>query len=286
MRKTKDYHFLISLRIFSLAVAVVSVGLGVRLGWDAANPQYGLAILLLLGGVLAQAGINLINDVEDLRQADPGLVCAMARNRINQNQRRGWIAFGIASLIGLYLVTLRGWPLLAIFVLSAALALNYNAGPLNFKHGGLAIIQVFVLMGLIMVEASYFVMTGQFSSRVLWLAIPISLLISLLLLSNEIRDVQQDTLDGIQTLTVRIGLTFAQKLYWGLIASTFLLIGLYAALGWINIGWLSMPTLLMLPLLKTHLYADKRDRLTPLSARFFLLLGILYLWMVKPITLL
>jgi 1,4-dihydroxy-2-naphthoate octaprenyltransferase len=281
MPERSQYNFWGALRVFSLAVALISCGLGIRLGWDSQNPQYLLAGLLLLGGVLAQAGMNLINDTEDLTTDNAHQLPKESRGRIARNQRLGWIAFGLAALIGLYLVSLRGWPLFGLFVISALLALSYNAGPLNFKHNGIAILQVFLLMGLIMVEASFFTMTGHLSSQVIWLSLPISLLISLLLLSNEIRDYESDLKDQTRTLSVRIGLPAARRLYWGLIAAALLLTMLYAYLGWINpnrLAWL-IPAMLMLPALKNSLYAVQRQKLTPLSGRFFLIFGAAYLIM-------
>ncbi len=283
MPARSQYNFWGALRVFSLAVALVSCGLGIRLGWDMANPQYALAVLLLLGGVLAQAGMNLINDTEDLSSAYANRLSEAAKKRIARNQKLGWIAFALAAAIGMYLVSLRGWPLFGIFLVSALLALSYNAGPLNFKHNGIAIVQVFLLMGLIMVEASYFTMTAQFSSKVLWLSLPVSLLISLLLLSNEIRDYEHDLNDQSHTLSVRIGLPAAQKLYWGIVITALILTTLYAYTGWLNASrliWLA-PALLMLPVLKKHLYVADRHRLTPLSGRFFLVFGVAYLYMVS-----
>ena len=281
MPERSQYNFWGALRVFSLAVALISCGLGIRLGWDSQNPQYLLAVLLLLGGVLAQAGMNLINDTEDLTTDNAHQLPEISRQRIARNQQLGWIAFGLAAIIGMYLASFRGWPLFGLFVISALLALSYNAGPLNFKHNGIAILQVFLLMGLIMVEASYFTMTGQLSSQVIWLSLPISLLISLLLLSNEIRDYGSDLKDQTRTLSVRIGLPAARRLYWILIAAALWLTALYAYLGWINphrLAWL-IPAMLMLPVLKTCLYASQRQELTPLSGRFFLVFGAAYLIM-------
>jgi 1,4-dihydroxy-2-naphthoate octaprenyltransferase len=282
MPERSQYKFWGALRVFSLVVALISCGLGIRLGWDSENPQYLLAVLLLLGGVLAQSGMNLINDTEDLTSQNAHNITAEFRKRIAWNQTLGWIAFALAALIGLYLVSLRGWPLFGIFLISALLALNYNAGPLNFKHRGIAFVQVFILMGVIMVEASYFTFTGLFSSQVILLSLPISLLISLLLLSNEIRDYESDMNVQTRTLSVRIGLCAARRLYWCLIAASFFLTALYAYIGWINpisLAWM-LPSLLMLPLLKTNLYASNRQKLTPLSGQFFLVFGVAFLLMV------
>lgn len=283
MPERSQYNFWGALRVFSLAVALISCGLGIRLGWDSADPAYSVAVLLLLGGMLAQAGINLVNDTEDLHQHKAVPISAQAENRIIRNARFGWAAFALASIIGLYLVSLRGWTLLLIFILSGFLALNYHSGPFNFKRNGCAIIQVFLLMGVIMVEASYFTMTGQFSIQVLLFSLPIALLISLLLLSNEIRDYESDLQDQTHTLSVRIGLPAARFLYWALIAVAFMMTAVYAYSGWIISGgwvWL-IPALLMLPVLKKHLYAEDRSQLTPLSGRFFLVFGVAYLYMVS-----
>lgn len=283
MPERSQYKFWGALRVFSLAVALISCGLGIRLGWDSTDPQYALAILLLLGGVLAQAGMNLINDTEDLSSGTARQLTEEARNRITMNQKLGWIAFGLAAIIGLYLVSLRGWPLFGIFLVSALLALSYNAGPLNFKHHGIAIVQVFLLMGLIMVEACYFVMTAEFSAKVLWVSLPVCLLISLLLLSNEIRDWHSDLNDHTRTLSVRIGLPAARQLYWGIVIAALVLTAIYAYTGWVSVSrliWLA-PALLMLPVLKKHLHLDHRHELTPLTGRFFLIFGAAYLYIVS-----
>ncbi len=283
MPARSQYNFRGALRVFSLAVALISCGLGIRLGWNTDEPQILLAVLLLLGSTLAQAGMNLINDTEDLTSNKARKIPEEARQRIGRNKKIGWMAFALATFIGLYLVSLRGWPLFAIFAISALLALSYNAGPLNFKHRGIAIIQVFLLMGLIMVEASYFTMTGQLSGRVIWLSLPISLLISLLLLSNEIRDYESDLSDQIRTFSIRTGLSAARGLYWALIVMALIFTAIYAYIGWINparLAWL-IPALLMLPKLKKHLYRADRQQLTPLSGRFFLVFGAAYLLMVS-----
>ena len=277
MSEHKSYHFWAALRVFSLAVALISCGLGIRLGWDVSAPQYGLSALILLGGLLAQAGVNLINDMEDLHQSSHLSISVINKTQIHQNHKLGWLAFAIASLIGLGLINLRGGPLFLVIVLSALLALNYNSGPLNFKHRGLAALQVFLLMGLIMIHTSYYVMTGQFNMDVIWVSIPVSLLISLLLLSNEIRDYEYDKAHGVQTLSVRIGLKAARLLYWGLIMTAYLA----ALLVWQFVMplklWLILIPLPMLPFLARHLRADNRQQLTPLSGRFFLAFGLMYL---------
>lgn len=280
MPHSSQYSFIGALRLFSLAVALISCSLGILLGWDPSNPRPALALLLLAGGLLAQAGMNLINDVEDLTQIPAAERSQQTRQKIHRNKHLGWLAFGLAALIGAYLISMRGWPLFAILSLSAFLALNYNAGPLNFKHRGIAIVQVFILMGPVMVLASYYVMSGDFSVQALWLSLPVSLLISLLLLSNEIRDYEDDMRDRVRTFSTRIGQARAQQLYWLLIFAAVALVLIFAWHGWLNKVALILLPLALLPTLKHHLYANDKRKLTPLSGRFFLAFGVVYLLML------
>jgi 1,4-dihydroxy-2-naphthoate octaprenyltransferase len=270
---SSQYSLIQALRPFSLAVALISCSLGIRLAFQDGFTDISIASWILLGGVFAQAGINLINDVEDL----PHVVSTNALAKIRQNRNIGIICFIGASLIALYLISLRGWPLFIIILFSALTALSYNVGPINFKHRGLAVIQVFLVMGIVMVQASYLSMSGQFSTHALLLSIPVSLLISLLLLSNELRDIEEDTRLGVQTLTVRIGYQNSVRLYWLLITVAYILaIGFSSGTETPQFLWLLIPLPLLIPI-RRYLQRSERNRLTPLTGRFFFLFGLTYI---------
>ncbi len=278
MKPLQQYKFLKALRPFSLVVALVSCALGILIAWNDGFHNIQLAVLIMLGGILAQAGINLINDIEDLplipRQHASYTVI---KDMIKRNTRAGVICFALASAIGLYLVSIQGWPLFILIFISALASLSYNIGPFNFKHRGLAMLQVFLLMGIMMVQGSYLAMSGHFSSIALLHSIPISLLISLLLLSNELRDWETDKDKDIQTLSVRIGYQNAVRLYWLLIVLTYLLAAALFFIGQLHqLLWLLIPLPLLIPI-KRYLSAEKRTQLTPMTGRFFFLFGMAYM---------
>lgn len=228
----------------------------------------------MIGGLLAQAGVNLINDVEDLPYLGGQNA---ARRAIRRNQRWGVVCFAAATLVGLYLVTLRGLPLLVMLLTAAFGALAYTLEPFNLKRRGLAAAAVFLLMGLLMVQGAYLGLSGRFSLQVLLLSIPVSLLISLLLVSNELRDWEEDRERGIGTLTVRIGYDNGRKLYWALILIAYAIsLGFYGAGELRSMLWLLPPLLVLIPI-RGQLKADNRLRLTPLTGRFFLLFGLGYM---------
>jgi 1,4-dihydroxy-2-naphthoate octaprenyltransferase len=274
---SKHYSLIKALRPFSLAVALISCGLGILLAWQDGFANTSIALWVMAGGILAQAGINLINDVEDLPDIASSPELADAAAMIRRNRNMGIICFIAASLIALYLISIRGWPLFLTVFFSALAALSYNFGPLNFKYRGLAIVQVFLVMGIVMVQGAYLSMSGQFSAHALLLSLPVSLLISLLLLSNELRDLEEDTLLGTRTLTVRIGYQNSVHLYWVLIATAYFLAILFSSSSEATRSlWLLLPLPLLVPI-KRYLQGSERSRLTPLTGRFFFLFGIAYL---------
>ena len=160
---------------------------------------------------------------------------------------------------------------------NAALALNYNLGPINFKKRGLALVQVFVQMGVLLVLGGYLALGGEPGWQVVWLSLPISLLVSLLLLSNELRDFERDSRTGLTTVTVRIGYSAAVILFWCLIGLAFLSAVLLYSAGMLDqVIWLALP-LLLLPGFMPQLRARDRQRLAPLTGRFFLVFGLAYM---------
>lgn len=278
MKPLQQYSFIKALRPFSLVVAVVSCGLGILIAWNDGYHNPYLAGWIMLGGILAQAGINLINDIEDL----PLIPESHPRYNhiigvINRNTKAGIVCFILASAIGIYLISKQGLPLFLLILVSGLASLSYNFGPINFKHRGLAMVQVFLLMGIFMVQGAYLAMSGHFSSTALLHSIPISLLISLLLLSNELRDWETDKNKNIQTLTVRIGYQNSVNLYWILIGLSYLLAIIFFALGELHqLLWLLIPLPMLIPI-KRYLSASKRIQLTPMTGRFFFLFGLAYM---------
>ncbi|MCG8084770.1 MAG: prenyltransferase [Candidatus Thiodiazotropha taylori] len=278
------YSFIGAMRPFSLVVAIATCGLGVSLALIDQAVDGWLAWLVLLTGVLLQVAVNLINDTPDLQSS---ALAQAQREAIRRNARVGWGVMLLAIVLGLYMVTIRGWPLLLLGLIGVAGAWGYTGGKVNYKQRGLGILLVFLLMGVLLIGGSYYVLTGIYTLEVLWLSLPFSLLSSLLLLSNELRDYEADREAGIRTLIVRIGYRSGVKLYY-LLASLVYLVS--ALLYWTQM----LPGIVMLlvtsialvgPLNLLTANASKRRRLTPLTGRFYLLFGATYLatlWMQLP----
>lgn len=273
---SSKYTFLGAMRPFSLVVAIATCGLGISLALIDHGEDGWLAWLVLTAGLLLQIAVNLINDYPDLENATLDL--AIQRS-IRRNAKIGWAVMLLTVVIGLYMVSIRGYPLLLLGLVGVAGAWGYTGGKVNYKQRGLGIILVFLLMGVLLIGGSYYVLTGRYTMEVFWLSLPFSLLSSLLLLSNELRDFESDRDAGIRTLIVRIGYDSGVRLYYLLVSLVYLICAL--------LFWSGMlPGLLMLlvtsvaligPISQLKSSPGQRIKLTSLTGRFYLLFGATYL---------
>lgn len=199
-------------RAFSLIIALASCALGGALAFKEGYTDPLPIILVLLGGIFIQSGVNLINDFFEFKQRNledkiPHLqIFGRSREKIEWFIFfSGLVFFALAVPIGLYLVYRTGYPLLLLGIVGFLGGYFYTGEPFNYKRRGLGVIFVFFLMGVFMICGSYYAVSGTFSLSVLWISLPLSSLISLILLSNEIRDYEYDLRHGLKTLVARIG---------------------------------------------------------------------------------
>ncbi len=273
-----------ALRPFSLIVALATCGLGVSLAWLDGARDAGLSALVLFNGLLLQIAVNLINDHRDI---DSTRFSVDQKRAIRRNTHIGYGVMGVAVLIGLYLVSLRGWPLLLLGLVGVFGAWGYTGGQINYKSRGLGILLVFLFMGVLLIGGAYYVVTGDYNLRVFLLSLPFSLLSSLLLLSNELRDYEADLAEGIRTLSVRLGYDFGVRLYYSLSAAVYLISVLLYQAGLLQGVWLLLVTALALwqPLKLLRAPPAMRHRLTPLTGRLYLLFSLAFiasLWGALP----
>ncbi|MCW8826061.1 MAG: prenyltransferase [Gammaproteobacteria bacterium] len=276
-------RFIRALRPFSFVVAVSSCLLGVVLAYvDGAQNIY-LGALLVVTGLILQSAVNLINDYSDRENRE---YSTEQRERIIRNMKIGRALFLMVVVLGLYMVSIRGLPLLALGLVGILGAWGYTCGTINYKQRGLGVVLVFFLMGVMMIGGCYYTMSGNYQWSIFWLSIPFSLFTSLLLLANELRDFEEDSKNGIATLTVRIGFNHSIKLY-GVMLSLIYISSLL--LYWQ--GMLSTVLLLLIPLIATpaplrllHRGPDSRKVLPQLTGRLYFVYSAAFLvtLMIEP----
>jgi 1,4-dihydroxy-2-naphthoate octaprenyltransferase len=214
--------------------------------WDA-------AIAALIGALAIQVGVNYANDVSDAgRGADNpdriGPTRAVATGLITARDMwiGVWTAFGIAALAGVYLIAIAGWVVAVIGVASIVAALGYTGGPLPYGYRALGEVFVFVFFGLVATVGSRYVHDRSAPLDAWLMAIPIGLLITAILVANNVRDIDTDRVVGKRTLAVVLGRGRTRTLFVATIVLAFVLTGLYPAFDLVPVGVLA--ALLALPL--------------------------------------
>lgn len=193
------------------AVVPVLVGTAAALAEGAQFHAF-IFVMTLLCSSLIQIGTKFANDYSDfLKGADHegrlGPVRVTQSGLISQDDvKRGiFVAFGLAVIIGVYLAWIGGWPIILIGILSVISGLAYTGGPYPLGYHGLGDLFVFVFFGVIAVTGTAYLQAGHWGVLPLTLSIPVGLLVTNILVVNNLRDLPTDIVAGKRTLATRIG---------------------------------------------------------------------------------
>jgi len=204
----------------TLWAAVAPVLIGTALAYDEGGFAPLPALAALVGAVLIQIGTNFANDYYDFtkgadegerlgptRATQAGLVAPEAMRRATI------IALALAIGVGVYLVYVGGWPIVAIGLLSVFFGVIYTAGPFALGYKGLADFFVLVFFGPVAVGGTFYVQTLTITREVPVMGLAPGLLSVALLTINNLRDIDNDRQSGKRTLAVRCGERFARGEY-------------------------------------------------------------------------
>jgi 1,4-dihydroxy-2-naphthoate octaprenyltransferase len=232
----------------TLSIAVVPVVVGTALAWrDAGTVDWVVAAVALLGAMLIQIGTNLFNDVGDYeRGADmpdrlgPPRATAMGWLAAADVRRAAATSFGLAMVLGAYLVSVGGWPILAIGLASVAAGIAYTGGPRPIAYSASGEFFVFVFFGVVATVGTHFLQTGHFSGAAVVAGTILGALAAAVLVVNNYRDLESDLRAGKHTLAVRIGRAATRVEFAALVAAAFALLPLLGAVTRAG-AWLALP---------------------------------------------
>lgn len=271
----------------TLPAAAVPVIVGSAAAFKDGRFQLLPALAALVGALLIQIGANFANDVFDFKKgADtaerlgPTRVTQAGLVKPEQVFVAMWLVFGLATAVGIYLVIIAGWPIVAIGLCSIAAAIAYTGGPFPLGYNGLGDLFVFIFFGLVAVCGTYFVQAGTVGAVAWWAALPIGFLATAILVVNNLRDITTDIVAGKRTVAVRLGERGARGEYALLIGLSYLVPLVMWLTGvasfWVLLTWLSFP--LILPLWKILGYQQGRilNQVLGGTARLELIYGLLF----------
>jgi 1,4-dihydroxy-2-naphthoate octaprenyltransferase len=206
----------------------------------------------LVGAMLIQVGTNLSNDYSDARRgADAedrlGPVRVTAGGLVPPRRvlLATYITFGLAVLVGVYLIVVAGWQLLLVGVASILAGILYTGGPRPYGYEGLGELFVFLFFGIVAVAGSYFVQVKHLDWEAFVLAVPVGLLAAGILMVNNVRDIETDRRAGKRTLAVRLGRRRTRSLFAAIVYLSYLLAPVTWLFGplhaWVLLPWLTLP---------------------------------------------
>ncbi len=214
------------------APVVVGVGLAIHAGVFAPLP----ALAALVGAILIQIGTNFANDYYDaVKGADTedreGFTRVTAGGLIEPERvKQAMIAtYGLAVLVGVYLVAIGGVPILVVGLSSIVAGVLYTGGPYPYGYRGLGDLFVFVYFGVIAVTGTYYVQAvatmadvglfpvglpvGSVTVDAVVASLAAAALSTCVLVVNNVRDIETDRATGKRTLAVILGYRGARAEY-------------------------------------------------------------------------
>ena len=243
---------MLAIRPRTLPAAAAGVVIGSALAWRDGFFRLDAALACLLTALLLQIGSNLANDVFDFERgtdtaerSGPVRVTQAGLLTPSQVKIGTVVVFGLAALFGLYLAWLGGWPIILIGIAAILSAIAYTGGPFPLGYYGLGDVFVFIFFGLASVAGTYYVQAGFVSAAAWWMTVPPGLIITAILVVNNLRDLENDLKAGKRTLAVILGERAAKTQYLMCIVVAYLVLLLAVAAGAIPplslLTWASLP---------------------------------------------
>jgi len=279
--------FILASRSKTLLAAVVPVLIGTSLAIYYDKHNIPAAIIALICSVLIQIGTNYVNDLYDyLKGTDTadriGPQRALASGLLSVRDMKIGIVFifGLAFVLGLYLVTLGGWWILAVGIVSILAGVAYTAGPYPLAYNGLGDIFVLIFFGFVATIGTFYVQALEINEFSILASIPVGALITNILVVNNYRDIEEDKRANKLTLAVKLGPRFARAQYIFLLIISYLsLIFIYGYLKTniaIFLPFLSLPIAVKLSKMLFDLKGDQLNNTLEMTAKFSLVFCVLF----------
>ncbi|WP_419174544.1 1,4-dihydroxy-2-naphthoate polyprenyltransferase [Desulfosediminicola sp.] len=250
--ESKLYLWYLAIRPKTLPAAAAPVAVGSAAAIADGVFAFLPAFAAFLGALLLQIAVNLANDYFDAKneidgEKRLGPVRVTQSGLIPPSQVKGaMVATLVASgLVFCYLTLVGGLVIFLVAVASVLAALAYSGGPYPLASHGLGELFVFIFFGLVAVCGTYWVQALSLSWLVVVASIAPGLLISAIMVVNNLRDIPTDEEAGKRTLAVRLGRMKTITLYRAMVLVPYFMM---VPLAFAGVGFSVLFTFFTLPM--------------------------------------
>lgn len=284
MSSLKKYF--IATRPWSFSMSLISVTVGTLLAAEEGPISWFWFFVTAIGIITFHAASNLINDYYDtlynVDQPDSPTVKyrphPIYSGMLTQKQllTEAVILFVATFIIGVITAITCSLHVLWIGLVGMLTSIFYTAGPIKYKYRAAGEFAVFMMWGPLMIEGAYAVQRQALSMKALYISIPFGILVALVLLANNMRDIAYDSRQNVRTLSTILGIEKSYLLFAGLLLASYAYVLGIIATGimspWGLLIFLSLP--MAISLLKTF-KGKIPDMADALTAKFDTAFGVL-----------
>lgn len=209
-------------RPISLPQSMLPALTAVALSVGAGNFSVIAAIASVIGVACLHLGMNLLDDWFDYKVGS-----AEARQSVANEGFRGRMVkypyltsgeaskaqlfkaiccfMGIAAVMGLIVMYLRGPMILGWVAACLVIGVSYSGGPLKLGFRVLGELVIFIMFGPLMMTGVYYAITGTLDWKITWLSIAVGMLVTNIVYSHSVLDAIPDQKMGKKTMAHLMG---------------------------------------------------------------------------------
>ncbi len=204
----------------TLVAGIVPVILGsIYSSYAFGKCNVGFLVLLAVAMILAQSSTNMINDYFDFKRGTDKNgkedEKALVSGEVTPKQVL-FIAFIYkltAFIIGVFIAGQTSYYILLVAIVGDIISNLYASGPFPISYTPFGEVASGITMGIGITTTVIFIQSGIFNMHTVLVAVPTSLFIGTVLLSNNLSDIKEDKEAGRKTLPILIGAKNAEKLW-------------------------------------------------------------------------
>jgi 1,4-dihydroxy-2-naphthoate polyprenyltransferase len=275
-------------RPWSFALSLVSVSVGTLIAAETGPILWGWYVLACVGIICFHGTANVLNDYFDTHYHVDQSDSPTAKYRPHpllsgaftprQLLVEGIVLMTATIIIGLILSYARSGLVFWTGLIGFLASVFYTAGPVKYKYRGFGEFFVFLMWGPFMVEGAYAVQRQALSGKALLISIPFGVLVAMVLMANNIRDIAYDSRQPIKTISMILGREKSIRLYAGFILAAYVFVTgmviLHVVSPWALLVFISLPK--AISLVKTFM-KQVPDAADAITGQFNTAFGVLFI---------